>query len=64
MVMRPATERPEWEIPLSRGEVDRCGLGVIDERAKRFSPAEHRIAEYLAGQGPAVVSVSEGYGIY
>ena len=61
---RAATERPEWEIPLSRGEVDRCGLGVIDERAKKFSPAERRIAEHLAGQGPAVVSVSEGYGIY
>ncbi len=64
MVMRPATERPEWETALSRGEVDRCGLGVIDERAKRFSPAERRIAEYLADQGSAVVSVSEGYGIY
>jgi len=64
MAARPATERPEWETPLSRGEVDRCGLGVIDERAKRFSPAERRIAEHLAEQGPAVVSVSEGYGIY
>jgi Contact-dependent growth inhibition CdiA C-terminal domain len=64
MAARPATERPEWEIPLSRGEVDRCGLGVVDERAKKFSPAERRIAEHLAGQGPAVVSVSEGYGIY
>jgi hypothetical protein len=59
----PATERAEWEVPLSRGEVDRCGLGVIDERAKRFSPAERRIAEYLAVNGPAVVSVFEGYGI-
>ncbi len=64
MVMRPATERPEWETALSRDEVDRCGLGVIDERAKRFSPAERRIAEYLADRGSAVVSVSEGYGIY
>jgi hypothetical protein len=64
MAERPATERPEWEIPLSRGEVDCCGLGVIDERAKKFSPAERRIAEHLAGQGPAVVSESEGYGIY
>jgi Contact-dependent growth inhibition CdiA C-terminal domain len=61
---RPATERPEWEIPLSRDEVDRCGLGVIDERAKQFSPAERRIAEHLARQGPAVVSVAEGFGIY
>jgi hypothetical protein len=64
MVMRPAIERTEWETPLSRGEVDRWGPGVIDERAKRFSAAERRIAEHLAGQGSAVVSVSEGYGIY
>jgi len=35
--------------------VDRCGLGVIDERAKKFSPAERRIAEYVADKGPAVV---------
>ncbi|MBV9206311.1 MAG: hypothetical protein JO037_13150 [Actinobacteria bacterium] len=62
MAIRPAAERVEWEAPLRRGEVDRCGLGVIDERAKKFSPAEHRIAEYLAVKGPAVVSVSEGFG--
>jgi len=37
---------------------------VIDERGKRFSPAERRIAEFLAGHGPAVVSVAEGYGVY
>ncbi len=64
MAMRPATERPEWEIPLRQGEVDRCGPGVIDERAKRFSLTERRIAEHLADQGSAVVSVSEGFGIY
>jgi hypothetical protein len=64
MAERPASERHEWQIPLRRGEVDRCGLGVIDERAKRFSAAERRIAEHLAGSGPAVVSVSEGFGIY
>jgi hypothetical protein len=40
MATRPATERAEWEAPLSRGEVNRCGLGVIDERAKAFSPTE------------------------
>jgi hypothetical protein len=40
MAERPASERHEWQIPLSQGEVDRCGLGVIDERAKRFSAAE------------------------
>jgi hypothetical protein len=64
MAERPASERHEWQIPLSQGEVDRCGLGVIDERAKRFSAAERRIAEHLADPGPAVVSVSEGFGIY
>ena len=64
MAAQPASERPEWETPLSRGEVDRCGLGVIDERAKKFSVAERRIAERLAEPGPAVVSVSEGFGIY
>ena len=64
MAERPASERHEWQIPLSRGEVDRYGLGVIDERSKSFSAAERRIAEHLAAPGPAVVSVSEGYGIY
>jgi hypothetical protein len=63
MTTRPATERVEWEAPLRRGEVDRCGLGVIDERAKLFSPAERRIAEFLAVKGPAVVSISEGFGV-
>ena len=62
MATRPAAERIEWEAPLRRGEVDRCGLGVIDERAKKFSRAERQIAEYLADKGPAVVSVSEGFG--
>ena len=64
MAERPASERHEWQIPLSQGEIDRCGLGVIDERAKTFSAAERRIAEHLATPGPAVVSVSEGFGIY
>ena len=63
MAERPASEH-EWQIPLSQGEIDRCGLGVIDERAKRFSAAERRIAEHLATPGLAVVSVSEGFGIY
>lgn len=64
MAERPASERHEWQIPLNKGEIDRCGLGVIDERAKTFSAAERRIAEHLATPGPAVVSVSEGFGIY
>jgi hypothetical protein len=62
MATRPAAERVEWEAPLRRSEVDRCGLGVIDERAKKFSRAERQIAEYLADKGLAVVSVSEGFG--
>jgi Contact-dependent growth inhibition CdiA C-terminal domain len=33
-----------------------------DERAKKFSPAERRIAEYIAYRGAAIVSVSEGFG--
>lgn len=61
-IVPPAVERPEWQGPLSGGEVDRCGHGVSDERAKKFSPAERRIAEYLACDGMAIVSVSEGFG--
>ena len=59
----PAIERPEWQIPLNEGVVDRVGLGVVDERAKKFSSAERRIAEHLAANGVAVVSVSEGFGV-
>jgi Contact-dependent growth inhibition CdiA C-terminal domain len=61
---QPATERSEWQIPLKEGSVDRVGAGVVDERAKSFSPAERRIAEHLAANGPAVVSVSEGFGVH
>jgi hypothetical protein len=25
MAERPASERHEWQIPLSQGEIDRCG---------------------------------------
>lgn len=60
----PASERFEWQTPLQRGDIDQHGRGVIDERAKKFSPAERRIAEYLADSGPAVVAVCEGYGVY
>jgi hypothetical protein len=60
----PATERPEWQLPLKEGAVDRVGLGVIDERAKPFSSAERRIAEHLAAHGVAVVSVPEGFGVH
>jgi Contact-dependent growth inhibition CdiA C-terminal domain len=64
MTARAAVERPEWQTLLSRGDVDRCGSGVIDERGKRFSPRSAATAEYFARHGPAVVSVSEGYGVY
>ena len=60
---QPAIERSEWRTALDEGTVDRVDLGVVDERAKKFSPAERRIAEYLARDGLAVVSVSEGFGI-
>ena len=60
---KPAIERSEWQIPLIEGAVDRVGLGVVDERAKKFSPTERRIAEHLAANGAAVVSVSEGFGV-
>jgi len=60
---QPATERSEWRTALDEGTVDRVSLGVVDERAKKFSPAERRIAEYLAADGLAVVSISEGFGI-
>jgi Contact-dependent growth inhibition CdiA C-terminal domain len=61
---KPAIDRHEWQAPLAEGSVDRIGPGVIDERAKKFSPAERRIAEYLASGGSAVVSVHEGYGVH
>jgi Contact-dependent growth inhibition CdiA C-terminal domain len=61
---KPSIERLEWQEALDEGDVDRVGLGVIDERAKRFSSPERRIAEYLASGGPAVVAVPEGYGVY
>jgi hypothetical protein len=62
--IKPAIERSEWQIPLIEGAVERVVLGVVDERAKKFSPAERRIAEHLAANGVAVVSVSEGFGVY
>jgi hypothetical protein len=62
--IKPAIERSEWQIPLIEGAVERVGLGVVDERAKKFSPAERQIAEHLAANGVAVVSVSEGFGVY
>jgi hypothetical protein len=58
----PATERPEWQAPLARGEVDRVGLGIVDERTRTFLPKERRIASLLAEAGSAVIAVHDGYG--
>lgn len=58
---QPATERPEWHGPLERGEVDRVGLGLVDERARRFPPRERKVAEYLAKGGPAVAARHEDH---
>jgi hypothetical protein len=58
----PAGDRPEWQEPLARGEVDRVGPGVVDERAIRFQPQERRIADYLASEGRAVVAIHDDYG--
>ena len=55
----PAARRAEWQEPLARGEVDRVGLGVVDERARRFLPAERGTAEWLADRGAAVVALPE-----
>jgi hypothetical protein len=62
---QPAVNRPEWQEPLARGEVDRSGLGIIDERIQRFSPQERRIAVYLAWtDGIAVVAQSAHHGTH
>jgi hypothetical protein len=58
----PAVERPEWQAPLARGEVDRIGLGIVDERARSFLAKERRIACLLADDGAAVVAVHDGHG--
>jgi hypothetical protein len=60
--VRPASERPEWQEPLARGEVDQVGSGIVDERASRFSRPERRIADYVANEGAAVVAIHDGYG--
>jgi hypothetical protein len=59
----PAVERPEWQVPLERGEVDRIGLGVVDERVRRFPPRERQVAEYLAKDGPAVTARQEDHAL-
>lgn len=58
----PAANRREWKEPLASGEVDRVGLGVVDERASRFQPRERKLADLLASEGHAVVAVHDGYG--
>lgn len=58
----PAAERPEWRQLLARAEVDRVGAGIVDERASRFRPEERRVADFLAGEGRAVVAIHNGFG--
>jgi hypothetical protein len=55
----PAAERPEWREPLAKGEVERVGLGIVDERASSFQPRERRLADYIAAEGRAVVAVHD-----
>jgi Contact-dependent growth inhibition CdiA C-terminal domain len=62
--VQSASEPSGRRTALDEGAVDRVGLGVVDERAKKFSPAERRIADYLAAGGLTVISVSEGFGIH
>jgi hypothetical protein len=59
----PAASRPEWQRPLARGEVERVGLGVVDERTRRFPERERKIADYLAGEGAAVTARREDHAI-
>lgn len=58
----PASERPEWREPLARREVERVGLGIVDERATNLQARERRLADHLADEGHAVVAVHDGYG--
>lgn len=44
------------------GEVERVGMGTVDERASKFQPRERWLAEQLAGEGHSVVAVHDGYG--
>jgi len=58
----PAAQRSEWREPVARREVERVGLGIVDERACKFQPRERRLADYLSGDGHAVIAVHDGYG--
>lgn len=56
----PACRRAEWQDPIRDGSVDQIGQGVVDERARRFSPDERAIGDYIAGRdGVAVVALAE-----
>lgn len=54
----PAAYRPEWQRSPEE-QVEAFDWGIIDERARRFSRAERRCAELLAGEGSAVVAMAE-----
>ncbi len=57
----PAAKRIEWQEPLTRGDVDQVGLGIVDERARAFEPHERRTADSLAREGAAVIALFEDH---
>jgi hypothetical protein len=59
---RPTAGSPERREPLARGELERVGPGVVDERASRFLPRERKLADFLASEGRSVVAIHDGYG--
>jgi hypothetical protein len=58
----PTAESPARREPLTTGELERVGQGVVDERASRFQPRERRLADFLASEGRSVVAIHDGYG--
>jgi hypothetical protein len=57
----PPALRAEWRELLAAGLVDRVGLGVVDERARRFFPEERLVADLLAMEGKVVVAQEEDH---
>lgn len=64
---RDEAEPTAGERPIGRGrtaagrteEVDRIGLGAVDQREREFVPAERRVADLLAGEGRVVSALRE-----
>lgn len=57
----PAAKRPEWAALLQTGQVEQVGLGVVDQRDRRFPPDEERIARYLAATDGCAVSALDDH---